>query len=275
MRTSCSQLRNKIAYLTRLGWPGPDLLALCSDYRPAHGPAVSGVNVFKTPVPGGWQQGFKLPQPLSEISSDHFRCIFRLIGCRRVSLRPFPLRHARRQVFHGVFQGLVGDVSVSFYARRLRCRGIACEFPDKSYRVSQFLLRQRHCLAEDAAFQRPAFGVELRLFHPLIKCLRSDAGFPGGIPDTVLFKQLNDCLSLLVREFCAVAGPARLSEMGCDTVLPEAIGQLAGVSFGPHPRSGPVGCPTPQTLAARDWWNSHKGAWPRCDDCHPSATQSK
>jgi hypothetical protein len=66
-----------------------------------------------------------------------------------------------------------------------------------------------------------------------------------------------------------------LSEMGCDTVLPEAIGQLAGVSFGPHPRSGPVGCPTPQTLAVRDWWNSHKGAWPRCDDCHPSATQSK
>jgi hypothetical protein len=46
----------------------------------------------------------------------------------------------------------------------------------------------------------------------------------------------------------------------------EAIGELAGVSFGPS-LEGPTTFPTPETIAAQAWWRSHKDEWPRCDDC--------
>ena len=46
----------------------------------------------------------------------------------------------------------------------------------------------------------------------------------------------------------------------------EAIEELAGVNFGPRPM-GLTSYPSPDTLAARAWWKSHKDEWPRCDDC--------
>lgn len=56
----------------------------------------------------------------------------------------------------------------------------------------------------------------------------------------------------------------------------EAIRELAGVSFGPRSLSttgGVSSYPSPETLAARAWWKSHKGEWPHCDDCHPKSSR--
>jgi hypothetical protein len=47
----------------------------------------------------------------------------------------------------------------------------------------------------------------------------------------------------------------------------DALEQLAGLHFGPS-HSGPDSFPTQRMLESRSWWQSHKGAWPRCDDCH-------
>ena len=59
-----------------------------------------------------------------------------------------------------------------------------------------------------------------------------------------------------------------LDEMMSDMAATEAIQELAGVSFGPR-TLGLSGYPTPQTVAARVWWKSHKEEWPHCADCHP------
>lgn len=59
-----------------------------------------------------------------------------------------------------------------------------------------------------------------------------------------------------------------LEERGSDMAATSAIQELTGVNFGPR-TMGLTGDPPPETLAARAWWKSHKGAWPRCDDCHP------
>lgn len=58
-----------------------------------------------------------------------------------------------------------------------------------------------------------------------------------------------------------------LDEMVSNMAATEAIEELAGVSFGPRP-FGISSNPSPETLAAQAWWNSHKDEWPRCDDCH-------
>jgi hypothetical protein len=44
-----------------------------------------------------------------------------------------------------------------------------------------------------------------------------------------------------------------------------ALQDLTGVNFG-YPRTG-LSYPSPEMLKARAWWNAHKDAWPRCDDC--------
>lgn len=46
----------------------------------------------------------------------------------------------------------------------------------------------------------------------------------------------------------------------------EAIKQLTGVNFGARAQ-GLSGIPTRFTMAARDWWLSHKDEWPRCEEC--------
>jgi HEAT repeat protein len=58
-----------------------------------------------------------------------------------------------------------------------------------------------------------------------------------------------------------------LDEMMSDMAAAEAIQELTGVSFGPR-TLGLSGYPTPETLAARAWWKSHKEEWPHCDQCH-------
>ena len=46
----------------------------------------------------------------------------------------------------------------------------------------------------------------------------------------------------------------------------EALGQLAGIDFGPLRVEGsPI--PTARTVNARIWWRSHRNAWPHCGDC--------
>lgn len=60
----------------------------------------------------------------------------------------------------------------------------------------------------------------------------------------------------------------------CDDIAASAIEELAGVTFGPK-GTGTGGCPQPRTIAARAWWQSHKDAWPRCDDCHPPVAGNK
>jgi hypothetical protein len=57
-----------------------------------------------------------------------------------------------------------------------------------------------------------------------------------------------------------------LDEKMSDMAATEALQELVGVSFGP-PTLGASALPTPETLAARAWWKSHKDAWPHCDDC--------
>jgi len=47
----------------------------------------------------------------------------------------------------------------------------------------------------------------------------------------------------------------------------EAIQELTGVRFGTR-TLGLTSTPTPETLAARTWWLSHKDEWPRCDECY-------
>lgn len=59
-----------------------------------------------------------------------------------------------------------------------------------------------------------------------------------------------------------------LDEKMSDIAATEAIQELAGVSFGPS-TLGASTVLTPETLAARSWWSSHKYEWPRCGDCHP------
>jgi HEAT repeat protein len=59
-----------------------------------------------------------------------------------------------------------------------------------------------------------------------------------------------------------------LNEMMSDMAATEAIQELAGVTFGPR-TLGLSGYPTPETVAARAWWKSHKDGWPQCGDCHP------
>ncbi len=59
-----------------------------------------------------------------------------------------------------------------------------------------------------------------------------------------------------------------LDEMMSDMAATEAIQELAGVSFGPR-TLGVSGYPTPETVAARAWWKSHKDEWPHCADCRP------
>jgi HEAT repeats len=57
------------------------------------------------------------------------------------------------------------------------------------------------------------------------------------------------------------------SDKSSAMVASDALEDLVGVSFGPHP-SGPFGYPPPNLLIAREWWKSHKADWPHCDDCH-------
>jgi hypothetical protein len=47
----------------------------------------------------------------------------------------------------------------------------------------------------------------------------------------------------------------------------DALQELTGVNFGPHPM-GIFAVPPARTLAAQAWWKAHKDSWPRCDDCH-------
>ena len=56
-----------------------------------------------------------------------------------------------------------------------------------------------------------------------------------------------------------------LDEMMSDMAATEAIQELAGVSFGPR-TLGLSGYPTPQTVAARVWWKSHKEEWPQAHE---------
>ena len=63
----------------------------------------------------------------------------------------------------------------------------------------------------------------------------------------------------------AIAG--YLDDMATEWAATFALAQLSGVNFGPHRMNGLSAYPEPATLAARAWWQSHKGAWPRCDDC--------
>jgi len=58
-----------------------------------------------------------------------------------------------------------------------------------------------------------------------------------------------------------------LDDLSGGLTAAEAIGELAGVSFGRLRPSGPTAIPTPETVAGQAWWTSHKDAWPRCDDC--------
>jgi hypothetical protein len=58
-----------------------------------------------------------------------------------------------------------------------------------------------------------------------------------------------------------------LDEMFSAMAATEAIEELTGLSFGPK-TLGLSGWPTPEILAARAWWDSHRNQWPRCDDCH-------
>ena len=62
--------------------------------------------------------------------------------------------------------------------------------------------------------------------------------------------------------------------MGSEIAATRAVEELAGVNFGPL-RTGIGGYPPPELIAARAWWASHKDAWPRCDDCHPSVIRNK
>jgi hypothetical protein len=58
-----------------------------------------------------------------------------------------------------------------------------------------------------------------------------------------------------------------LDEPGIDSFAVQALQELVGVSFGAF-TLGVAPDPSPETLRARAWWNSHKDEWPRCDDCH-------
>ena len=60
-----------------------------------------------------------------------------------------------------------------------------------------------------------------------------------------------------------------LDEMMSAMAAAEAIQELAGVSFGPR-TLGLSGYPTPEIVAARAWWKSHKNEWPHCGDCRPN-----
>jgi HEAT repeat protein len=60
-----------------------------------------------------------------------------------------------------------------------------------------------------------------------------------------------------------------LDEMMSATAATWAIQELVGVSFGPQ-TLGLSGYPTPQIVAARAWWKSHKDEWPHCGDCRPN-----
>jgi hypothetical protein len=64
-----------------------------------------------------------------------------------------------------------------------------------------------------------------------------------------------------------IAGYLNSSDMASAMAATAALEELTGISFGLH-REGPSGYPTAEMLAARDWWKSHKAAWPSCDDCH-------
>jgi hypothetical protein len=57
-----------------------------------------------------------------------------------------------------------------------------------------------------------------------------------------------------------------LEDGSCESAPALAIAELTGVGFG-FIHAGLGGCPTPVTVAARAWWQSHKDEWPRCDDC--------
>ena len=57
-----------------------------------------------------------------------------------------------------------------------------------------------------------------------------------------------------------------LDEMTSGMEAADAIEELTGVNFGPHPL-GISGIPSRETLAAQAWWKSHKDEWPRCGDC--------
>jgi hypothetical protein len=64
-----------------------------------------------------------------------------------------------------------------------------------------------------------------------------------------------------------IAGYLNSSDNATAQMSTDALEQLAGLHFGPSP-FGPEGFPTQRMLESRLWWQSHKDAWPRCDDCH-------
>ena len=62
-----------------------------------------------------------------------------------------------------------------------------------------------------------------------------------------------------------------LDERVSEEMAAGAISRLTGIDFGAPRPMGLSGSDPPQLIGARAWWQSHKDAWPRCDDCHPSA----
>ncbi len=58
----------------------------------------------------------------------------------------------------------------------------------------------------------------------------------------------------------AIAG--YLDETSSSFAATEALQELTGVDFGPHPL-GLTSIPDARALAAKAWWDAHKDAWPR------------